>query len=251
MNVFASSESPDLQTSDCYEYFISEKGASIARYNGQEEEPTIPENLGGFPVISIESNAFKKNEFLIKALLPQSIKRIGVNAFATCPNLQEVKLNEGVENIGDYAFYGCDSLEQIMIPDSVNHVGLGAFAFSKTLWSIWIGRGVNQFADNPFTGCVSLSSLQLSKDNAALTVVDGMLFDKAEQLLIAYSCGLESTECTIPSGTQAIGKSAFSRSPYLQNVEIPESVTEIGDTAFFFLHRLERSDPSWRHPCHQ
>ena len=56
------------------------------------------------------------------------ITEIGDEAFYECDTLTSVVIPDGVTRIGDYAFYGCRSLTSVSIPDSVTEIGDGAFA---------------------------------------------------------------------------------------------------------------------------
>ena len=65
--------------------------------------------------------------------IPDSVKTIGTEAFANCPNLL-LKANGGssfgtsVESIGDRAFTKCYSLDSIQFPTSLKTIGTDAFA---------------------------------------------------------------------------------------------------------------------------
>ncbi len=51
-------------------------------------------------------------------------------AFRFCGSLESIVLPDTVTNIGRYAFYGCKNLEELSIPDNVEHIG--SYAFSRT-----------------------------------------------------------------------------------------------------------------------
>lgn len=63
---------------------------------------------------------------LISVVIPDGIEQIGENAFFNCSALTAINLN-GVKTIGDYAFYGCSSLENAAL-GTAEIVGKGAFA---------------------------------------------------------------------------------------------------------------------------
>ena len=48
--------------------------------------------------------------------------------FENCKNLKKVELQENLVEIGERAFWGCSSLDFLIIPDSVKQIGLNAFA---------------------------------------------------------------------------------------------------------------------------
>lgn len=48
--------------------------------------------------------------------------------------IKKVQINSYLKNIGDYAFYGCDSLESVVIQDSkLTEIGIAAFKNCKNL----------------------------------------------------------------------------------------------------------------------
>ena len=47
--------------------------------------------------------------------------------FEGCTNLKKVELHEKLGVIGERAFFGCSSLDFIVIPDSVKQIGQDAF----------------------------------------------------------------------------------------------------------------------------
>ena len=62
---------------------------------------------------------------------PETLKTINDNAFKNC-NLRTVVLNNGLETIGKYAFYGTHS-KSLSIPASVKNIGDAAFGGNKEL----------------------------------------------------------------------------------------------------------------------
>lgn len=58
---------------------------------------------------------------------PDSLREIGVQAFANCRNLRTVTLNEGLERIGREAFRD-SGLESVYLPSTLREVGAGCFA---------------------------------------------------------------------------------------------------------------------------
>lgn len=59
--------------------------------------------------------------------IPDTIKRIGKEAFANCTKLQRIELGMGVGIIDDYAFKGCIVLNYISIERNLTVIGVGVF----------------------------------------------------------------------------------------------------------------------------
>ena len=62
-----------------------------------------------------------------------NISKIDFMVFSDCTSLVEVRLPEGLKEIGNYAFYRCARLAEINIPDSVQKIGKLAFRGCESL----------------------------------------------------------------------------------------------------------------------
>ena len=69
-------------------------------------------------------NGFKN---LVAIILPETVVKIGNNAFRDCILLAEINLPEKTEEIGSYVFANCESLTLIVIPKSVLKIGENVF----------------------------------------------------------------------------------------------------------------------------
>ena len=114
-----------------------------------------------------------------------------------------------VTSIGKHAFLGCSKLASITIPGSVTSIGSYAFY-----------------------DCYSLTSITVSDNNKYYKSIDGVLFDKNVQKIIAYPCSKSSNYYTIPDSITSIGDGAFRDCYSLNSITIPDSITSIGDGAF-------------------
>lgn len=73
---------------------------------------------------------------LKEIVLPSSIKTVGQMAFANCPELESVTLNEGLVTIGYEAFALNPKITEIIIPKSVEQVYENSFINSPNLKKI-------------------------------------------------------------------------------------------------------------------
>ena len=66
----------------------------------------------------IQDKAFLGNETVEKVFIPSGVKCIGEQAFANCPNLKEVYIEDGVnwENCSPNAFWNCPQLTELHLP---------------------------------------------------------------------------------------------------------------------------------------
>ena len=118
-----------------------------------------------------------------------------------------------------------DGVGIITFDSKVTKIGSYAFDTCTSLTSITVPDGVTSIGDSAFRSCSSLTEFNgkfASTDKRCL-IVEGILKSFAP-------AGL--TEYTIPNSVTSIGDTAFYSCSSLTSVTIPDSVTSIGDSAF-------------------
>lgn len=94
-------------------YQVKEDGVYITRFQGMATEVTIPEELDGVAVRTIEKKAFLSKKRLRRVCLPEGIETVGDWAFAYCDDLREVRLPAKKIGFGKAVFKECGKLEKI------------------------------------------------------------------------------------------------------------------------------------------
>ena len=132
--------------------------------------------------------------------------------------------------IRDNAFYGCSSLTSINIPNSVTSIGSYAFNGCSSLTSINIPDSVTSIDYYAFTACSSLSSITVDANNPVYDSRDNCnaIIRTSDNALIV---GCQNT--IIPNSVTSIGDYAFYGCSSLSSINIPDSVTSIGSYAFY------------------
>ena len=170
----------------------------------------------------------------------------------------------GKGEMKDYNFYGerspwdpkKDQIQKVVIRDGVTTIGKDAFNHNyadsklKTV-DLSNATSLEKIGSNAFFKCSQLENVDLSKaiklkeigDNAFNSSgVENVTFPKNSQLteigrgVFAYCNNLKNIE--IPETVTKIGGSAFERTN-LTSIKIPASVTNIGGTAFYQCRQLE------------
>ena len=139
-----------------------------------------------------------------------------------------------VTSIGMYAFSGCNSLTSVTIGSGVTSIGVQAFSGCSNLTSITIGKNVTSIGILPFSGCNSLSSVYISDLDTWCKIT--FFNQESNPLYFAHHLflnGEEIQELVIPNSVTSIGNYAFYRCSSLTSVTIPNSVTSIGNAAFW------------------
>lgn len=120
-----------------FNYLVTNGEAEITAYEGpRNTNVTVPESLGGFPVRRV-SNAFKRLGIL-GVNLPSTLRTLDVDAFASCANLTNVVVPEGVTAIFRTAFWQNVNLTEVVLPESLQVLTDGNFTGCRSLLSIRI-----------------------------------------------------------------------------------------------------------------
>ena len=102
--------------------------------------------------------------------IPDSVTRIGDDAFFYCTGLTNVIIPNGVTRIGNSAFYCCAGLTSLPIPKNVTSIGWSAFNGCDNLISITIPNSVTNIESYAFCNCDSLTGIYFQGDAPSLGV---------------------------------------------------------------------------------
>ena len=224
---------------------------------------TLPNSL-----TTIKNQAFYNCTSLASITIPNSVTTIGSNAFYACTSLASITIPSSVTPIGNSAFSGCSSLTSIsvaagntiydsrnncnaiietatntlvagckntVIPNSVTTIGSYAFEGCRSLASIEIPNSVTDIRYGALSFCSSLTSISVAAGNTTYDSRDNCnaIIETATNTLVA---GCKNT--VIPNSVTAIGDKAFYYCSSLASITIPSSVTAIGYKAFYYCSSL-------------
>ena len=112
-----------------------------------------------YPVTEIAPLAFE-GAFLTTVQIPESIRKIGDEAFSGCKDLAWVEMPETLDAIGSFAFSDCVSLESIEIPEGVTEIKIGTFEDCASLARVILPKGLQTIGERAFYGCTALETLR-------------------------------------------------------------------------------------------
>ena len=181
------------------------------------------------------------NKYLGTSLsFSESLVKISSGCFNDCPNLAEITFYEGLEEIGGSTFCGCSSLKNLILPSTLKSM---PYCFQGgTLENLEIGGENAVFASSGEGGTI----YNISAKNLVIrggTIYSDVFSGKNIEMLTLngtvkwngtsqFATCSELRSISLGKGISSIPVSCFASCGLLNNVVIPDSVTEIGVNAF-------------------
>lgn len=182
-------------------------------------------------VTRIETRAFWKCSNLVDINIPNSVTDIsGTQTFAYCSSLTSITLPNSMTVIGEHTFEGCSGLKSVTIPNSITTIGEFAFWNCSGLTSIDIPNSVLKICSRAFEGCSGLTSIHIPK---SVKIIEELPFLNCGGLT-SITVDSENPKYDSRNNCNAIIETATNK--LLEgcvNTIIPNSVTEIGNNAFY------------------
>ena len=214
--------------------FAGEKLITDEQHNAEEKH--IVEYNFNNDYTEIKGISEKFRQKCTQLVIPQGVKRIGVEAFKDCRNLTSVSIPASVKTIGEYAFCDCKNLTSVSIPDSVETIGESAFSGCSSLTSVSIPGSVETIGESAFA---SVRKVNVAAENANFyTDFAGALIDSKKRTLLYFSPTFKGGY-TVPGSVKTIGALAFYGCSNLTNVSIPDGIETIGWSAFCHCSNLK------------
>lgn len=141
--------------------------------------------------------------------------------------------------------------EETLIADGLAYTVIGDDCYlsgvdDPSISSVFIpaeidGRKV-MVSENVFKDCQNLKEIIADENQSSVYTIDGVLFQKEADWLLAYPCAKQGAEYRIPDGITGISGGAFYGCAELENVIFPENLTTSEAGIFYNCPKLSVID---------
>jgi hypothetical protein len=208
-----------------YIYTTNNDGTlTITGYIGSGGAVSIPGTINDLPVSSIADWAFYSTD-VTNVTIPDTVTNIGDGAFFDCESLTNVTIGNSVTDIGDWTFAFCSSLTSVNFRGNAPSLG-GADVFYGNLATVYYLLGTTNWGPS-FDGHPAVLwnppvpfNYTINNDTVTITGYTG------SGGAVAIPGNINFLPVT------SIGNQAFAGNYSLTSVTIPNNVTNIGDAVF-------------------
>ena len=158
-NVYASDtgESKLSTDGDGFTVYTDGETRTLVDYVGEDLNVEIPEDVS-----EIGAYALYAKEIL-SLRIPTTVQTIGFYGVAGCSRLTSVVFDEdaNLSELGRYAFYQCQSLQEIRLPNSVKRIGDDAFYGCYRLSAVSLPQSLEEIGGSAFYNCYHLTRIDI------------------------------------------------------------------------------------------
>lgn len=245
--VWGSSGTPLIEFG--WEYIENSSGMiTILAYRGSEKELATPKTLANKAVSRINGYCFSDNKSITLAIISDGVEYIGERAFYQCTSLKKVYISKSVQTIyapssSELVFDGCNSDVVLYCGASSKPSGWGTYwnyyNYSSKLTTMWDVAGFpQQNADWEYVertdGTIKVLQYLGSSTNVIISKINNKEVSEVYNGCFQYKSNIISV--TIPNSVTSIGESVFRGCTSLENLTIPfvgHSSTSTGSEGVF------------------
>ncbi len=220
-------------------------GLSLEKIWTNQETIVIPSSIGGELVTEMGSGLFAACPSVRNVTFPTSVPAIPANLCAGNVSLTDVTIPEGVTIVGARAFQNCVNLHDVTLPSTVVSIGESAFEGCSLLTEISLSDNIQEIGANAFTETKVYCTLN-SKTAEMLSQNGGgficreypllrlryLFVDGLPQNLEVVGADSQAVMITVPESVTSIADEAFLNNTTLTTVNLPDTLTHMGEYAF-------------------
>ncbi len=210
----------EVCSNELYDYYLTERGAYITAYRGDENDINLDE-IDGNKVIAIGEGVFKGKS--VEQFTAKNAEKIFPNAFRDCEKLICADVPNAVY-IGNSAFENCTSLKIPVYSSELSYIGTAVFK-NTGVEEITIPQNITAVPSALFENCAQLKAVTML---GRVTDINASAFS-------------ECTALERLSGTKHIknvGSLAFYNDTLLCFDEEPAALEAVGDYSFAYCNNL-------------
>ena len=148
------------------------------------------QDVGNSNPLNNAHNLYVNGELLTELVIPDGITEIKDATFRGCNKITSLTIPEGVTSIGRYAFNTCTALTEVTFPESLTTLHRGAFSGCIALEVVVLPAAVTELEYSVFMACSSLADIT-SLATTPPAIVNGSFTNIAENatLYVPRDCG--------------------------------------------------------------
>lgn len=181
-------------------------------------------------LVELGESAFEGCASLRLAFINGQLEEIKDHTFLGCMQLQDLYLSPSIKTIGEKAFYNCIRLKELSLPLHLETLGNSAFRNAKELrLVVFDGQQVFSVGEKAFYNCESLTSVSGLNGNIGVSA-----FENCVSLNVIVLMNTQNLQAFDEYGVcnTVVSARAFYGCEELESVLVPESIVEIGESAF-------------------
>ena len=183
-------------------------------------------------------------------VLPPSVRALGMHAFHGCTSLKSINLPVTQKTLPASFLEGCTSLDSIHLPATLTTVNTDAFYGCSSLSKVNLEEGLTTINLRAFWGC-HLTDITIP---STVTTIGGAAFKGNPTTSVRwlpaicstgsdtdapfYSDNSQITSFTFGENVQVIPAGLCKKMTRLDSVDIPATVTSVGQQAFMYCSSL-------------
>lgn len=242
--VFGARSIGDAAAED-FTYTLGEDGVTIDKYLGSAAYVHIPAEIAGKPVIAVAPQAFYETD-VREVSFPDSVTKLGGSVFGGCTELVSVRLPAHLRILPASAFESCFRLYDVQLNPELLCVEPGAFWGNSYLYALNLPDSLVEIQEPNFVMADILSQFGVGEKSAGFATDETgtILFTRDGKRLIFYGRNNDAVRYAVPDGVEHIDSFAFYSCDGLEQVSLPESLREIGVSAFTMTSVREITIPA-------
>ena len=180
------------------------------------EEINFPQNLR-----KIGRAAFGNcHWFKTNPVIPEGVTELPARCFMNCQCFDKVTLPTSLKIISDDCFYNT-RVAEVNFPEGLDSIGNGAF-YASDLKIADLPNSITKIASLTFSMCDRLRYIHIPENG---------YIDYIPNYFAAYDDSLERVD--IPNTIKKVGTCAFDSNRMLKDIKLPNGLTYIGQNAFY------------------